>query len=86
MSERSLLHDTIRSVLLFALFALTSGAPAFAQSNPSDPDLAQMLRAGGHVIVFRHGATNEDQAEVDPLNIDNIAKQVLTGSRKGTLP
>jgi broad specificity phosphatase PhoE len=27
------------------------------------------------VIVIRHGATNEDQADVDPLNTDNIAKQ-----------
>ena len=34
-----------------------------------------MLRAGGHVIVIRHGATNEDQADTDPLNTDNIAKQ-----------
>jgi phosphohistidine phosphatase SixA len=65
----------IRSVLLFACFALMSSAPAFAQSNPSDSDLAQMLRAGGHVIVIRHGATNEDQADTDPLNTDNIAKQ-----------
>jgi phosphohistidine phosphatase SixA len=30
---------------------------------------------GGYVIVFRHGATNRDQADTDPLNFDNIAKQ-----------
>jgi phosphohistidine phosphatase SixA len=65
----------VRSVFLFALFVLTSSAPSFAQSNPSDPDLAQMLRGGGHVIVIRHGATNEDQADTDPLNTENIAKQ-----------
>jgi len=27
------------------------------------------------VIVFRHGATHQDQADTDPLNFDNVAKQ-----------
>jgi len=34
-----------------------------------------MLRAGGYVIVFRHGATHPDQADTDPRNHDNVAKQ-----------
>jgi bisphosphoglycerate-dependent phosphoglycerate mutase len=34
-----------------------------------------MLRGGGYVIVFRHGATHPDQADTDPLNLDNVAKQ-----------
>ena len=33
------------------------------------------LRGGGHVIVFRHGATHTDQADTDPLNLANVAKQ-----------
>jgi phosphohistidine phosphatase SixA len=33
------------------------------------------MRGGGHVIVFRHGATHADQADTDPLNITNVAKQ-----------
>jgi phosphohistidine phosphatase SixA len=33
------------------------------------------LRAGGHVIVIRHGATYQDQADTDPLNLANIDKQ-----------
>src|SRR5205085_12205446 len=33
------------------------------------------LRGGGHVIVFRHGATHQDQADTDPLNIANVAQQ-----------
>ena len=37
--------------------------------------LLQSLRAGGYVIVVRHGATFSDQADTDPLNFDNIAKQ-----------
>jgi broad specificity phosphatase PhoE len=34
-----------------------------------------LLRAGGYVVVFRHGATHTDQADTDPLNLDNVAKQ-----------
>src|SRR5438445_8764672 len=39
--------------------------------------LADTLQQGGHVIVFRHGATNRDQADTDPLNHDNVSKQRL---------
>ncbi len=45
------------------------------QSAVSVEDILQALRAGGHVIVFRHGATHADQADTDPLNFENIAKQ-----------
>ena len=33
------------------------------------------LRGGGHVIVFRHGATHADQADTDPLNLKDTSKQ-----------
>src|ERR1043165_1508821 len=33
------------------------------------------LNQGGNVIVFRHCATHQDQADTDPLNRDNVAKQ-----------
>jgi broad specificity phosphatase PhoE len=39
--------------------------------------LAAGLKQGGHIIVFRHGATNRDQTDTDPLNHDNVAKQRL---------
>ncbi len=58
------------AVLLGVLFA--GAAPA---SATSDEDLAQALRAGGLVIVVRHGATFPDQADTDPLNFDNVAAQ-----------
>ena len=35
----------------------------------------QSLRAGGYNIVVRHGATYSNQADTDPFNFDNIAKQ-----------
>jgi phosphohistidine phosphatase SixA len=54
------------------LTVLAVGVPtASAQKN----DLATTLRAGGLVILVRHGATFADQADTDPLNFDNIAAQ-----------
>jgi len=44
-------------------------------AGADDKDIAQALRAGGLVIVVRHGATFPDQADTDPLNFDNIAAQ-----------
>jgi phosphohistidine phosphatase SixA len=57
---------------LFAALALVSG-PACSQPAPSD--LVAALRAGGCVIVFRHGATFTDQADTDPLHPENVAQQ-----------
>jgi len=58
--------------------ALTLGLvvpSAWAQSSPPVGEILTMLRTGGYVIVFRHGATHQDQADTDPLNLDNVAKQ-----------
>jgi broad specificity phosphatase PhoE len=58
--------------LVVALLALLTAIPAWAQDAK---DILGKLREGGHVIVVRHGATHPDQADTDPLNLDNIAKQ-----------
>jgi phosphohistidine phosphatase SixA len=39
------------------------------------PEWIAVVRQGGHVIVFRHGATHQDQADTDPLNPKNVAQQ-----------
>jgi len=60
-------------VLLASFVALVPGA--LAQTPQS---VAAALKEGGHVIVFRHGATNRDMADTDPLNVDdpnNVSKQ-----------
>ena len=46
-----------------------------AQSPADDKALATTLRAGGLVILVRHGATFADQADTDPFNLDNISAQ-----------
>ena len=48
---------------------------AWGQSAPSAADVLEALRGGGYIIVLRHGATHADQADTDPLNLDNVAKQ-----------
>src|SRR5438477_12000615 len=57
------------------LLALTLTSPAHAQIDPGLLQAVKALQGGGHVIVFRHGATHNDQADTDPLNISNVAKQ-----------
>jgi broad specificity phosphatase PhoE len=58
------------SVGLFAVIGVAMPNPA-----ADNKDIAQMLRAGGFVIVVRHGATFSDQADTDPLNFDNTVAQ-----------
>jgi phosphohistidine phosphatase SixA len=63
---------------LLVAFALLCAATASAQAQSADVKaLAAQLKSGGYVIVFRHGATNRDQADTDPLNYENVAKQRL---------
>lgn len=70
-----------RLAALFAFTALVMAMPSYAQQRTTDIELAEALRAGGHVIVFRHGATHADQADTDPLNTDNVAKQRQLNSK-----
>jgi phosphohistidine phosphatase SixA len=62
-------------LLSIALLALALISPAHAQIDPGLTEAVKALRGGGHVIVFRHGATHADQADTDPLNPANIDKQ-----------
>jgi broad specificity phosphatase PhoE len=64
----------LRSLALIASFVALAPS-AYAQDAQA---VAAVLKQGGHVIVFRHGATNRDQADTDPLNVDdanNVSKQ-----------
>jgi phosphohistidine phosphatase SixA len=61
--------------LWFGLLALALMSPAHAQVDPGLMEAVKALRGGGHVIVFRHGATHADQADTDPLNLANVAQQ-----------
>ena len=62
----------VRLSMLCALFGLFSVA---ASGQAAAPEWIDAVRQGGHVIVFRHGATYPDQADTDPLNPKNVAQQ-----------
>jgi broad specificity phosphatase PhoE len=67
--------NLLRSICAVILAALAM--PVVAQPL-SESQLVEALRGGGYVIVFRHGATHSDQADTDPLNVEqpgNEAKQ-----------
>src|SRR5215472_5925238 len=68
-------------LVMAAGLALALTGPSLAQSQGQEvtirdhKQLVESLRSGGYVIVVRHGATFSDQADTDPFNFDNIAKQ-----------
>ena len=81
---------SLARLVVAAGLALTLAEPALAQSNGQEGmiqdarQLVQSLRSGGYVIVVRHGATFSNQADTDPFNLDNIARQRnLNGKGKG---
>ena len=43
--------------------------------------LVTAMKQGGYVIVLRHGATNPNQADTDPIHPDNISAQRLLSAQ-----
>jgi phosphohistidine phosphatase SixA len=65
-------------VARFAFAAVTAAlwlSWPMGQGAQAQSEWINAARQGGHVIIFRHGATHRDQADTDPLNIANVAKQ-----------
>src|SRR5438309_9418538 len=60
-----------RSICLAVLMA---AGVAYADP-PSPAELLPELRKGGYVLFIRHPKTNPDQADTDPLHLDNIQAQ-----------
>src|SRR5215831_3989913 len=75
------LRRAVSCLVVATSLVLTPMGPSSAQSQGPeglirDPkQLVQSLRSGGYVIVVRHGATFSDQADTDPFNFNDIAKQ-----------
>ncbi|MGN6749237.1 MAG: histidine phosphatase family protein [Xanthobacteraceae bacterium] len=72
-----LLRGAATAIVLAMGFSAMLAVAVSTRSSAAatDQEIAQALRAGGLVIVVRHGATFPDQADTDPLNFDNIAAQ-----------
>lgn len=56
----------IFGMTLLSVF-LAFSTPASSQTAPPQSEWINALRDGGYVIVFRHGAAYQDQADTDPL-------------------
>src|SRR5678809_13007 len=59
---------------LSALLILGAVATASADT-PAKTDVVPALQKGGYVLYMRHPKTNADQADTDPLHIDNVKAQ-----------
>ena len=52
------------------------GAVATVRADaPAKADLVPALQKGGYVLFMRHPKTHADQADTDPLHIDNVKAQ-----------
>jgi phosphohistidine phosphatase SixA len=76
---KPILSAFITLAILAAVMAPASAETA-QTSQPTSTigdtkELALALRAGGHVILVRHGATVSNRADTDPFNLSDIAKQ-----------
>ena len=70
----------ISTMFLGAGLALSLATIAAAQSasgivKTEAASLARSMRAGGFVILVRHGATFTNQADTDPKNLADVSKQ-----------
>jgi phosphohistidine phosphatase SixA len=55
---------------------LALGAVATARADaPVKAEIVPALQKGGYVLFIRHPKTNPDQADTDPLHIDNVKAQ-----------
>jgi phosphohistidine phosphatase SixA len=64
---------TRRVSILATLAGLALALPQAAHA--ADAELLNTLRAGGNVVLVRHGATFTNQADTDPFHLDNIEAQ-----------
>ncbi len=64
----------MKKLALILPIALVVTVLAHAQP-PSPSELLPELRKGGYVLFLRHPRTNPDQADTDPLHLDNIKAQ-----------
>jgi phosphohistidine phosphatase SixA len=61
------------AILLLVLWATVGVRAESAQL--ADQELISALQKGSYIIFLRHPKTNADQADTDPLNLENIQAQ-----------
>jgi len=71
-------EETIMRILRVAILIVGAAlwsAPSHSQTGSSQAEWINAMRQGGYVVVLRHGATPTDQADTDPLHLENVAQQ-----------
>src|SRR3954469_24981702 len=63
----------MRKRFVFVVTLMTAGI-LYAEP-PAPAELLPELRKGGYVLFIRHPKTNPDQADTDPLHLDNVKAQ-----------
>lgn len=64
-----------KHLALALLFVLVATVAVAADSTATKSDVVPALQKGGYVLYLRHTQTNPDQADTDPLHLDNITAQ-----------
>ena len=66
----------MKKIALIPLMLLAATIVTAVAATAQQPtDLLPELKKGGYVLFIRHPRTNPDQADTDPLNLDNIKAQ-----------
>ena len=58
-----------------AMLVMTVGVSIGRLDALTDQDLIPKLQDGGYVLFIRHFHTNPDEADTDPLNLENVKAQ-----------
>ena len=74
LDPASAILPTTIAAMLCGLFAMAPSV-ATSQSNAMEADLLARLRAGGHVIVIRHAATDRSRSDHDLVDFGDCSTQ-----------
>src|SRR4051794_10412417 len=70
------MHSVPRLLLLVLLpFLAVSRGAAQPSGDAPDKAVVELLRKGGCIVFLRHCKTHSDQADTDPLHLENVAAQ-----------
>ncbi len=61
--------------LMLVSIVMVVGAVYILADPPTKDDVVSELKKGGYILFLRHPQSNHDQADTDPLNLNNVKAQ-----------
>jgi len=61
--------------LMLVSIVMVVGAVYILADPPTKDDVVSELKKGGYILFLRHPLSNHDQADTDPLNLNNVKAQ-----------